>query len=217
MQAFSVWTSLISSVSLTIVAFPYLGTLSVDEVFVIFENTFKVLEEGIKVRSIIQIVNVFSANNSGELNLFEFSTMMHFIEAHSVGNDDSGILSYAIKEYERSIQLTHDRLVEKLSPVMSILNIKDIESKESFDNKNTLDPEFNSVYGSSQMRCLALVSHNGMKESMMKFVIANKNCLKKFRLTGTNSTMTMLKDVFKGDDSIVFGPSCKSGPLGGDA
>ena len=52
---------------------------------------------------------------------------------------------------------------------------------------------------------------------MKLFVLANKNLLKKFRLTGTNSTMTMLKDVFGDDPDIMFGPVCKSGPLGGDA
>lgn len=52
---------------------------------------------------------------------------------------------------------------------------------------------------------------------MKSFVLSNKNILKKFRLTGTNSAMTMLKEVFKGDDSVIFGPSCSSGPLGGDA
>jgi len=46
---------------------------------------------------------------------------------------------------------------------------------------------------------------------MKLFVLANKNALKKFCLTGTNSTMTMLKEVC-GDD-----PVCKSGPLSGDA
>ncbi|KAL7524272.1 hypothetical protein ACHAXR_000502 [Thalassiosira sp. AJA248-18] len=80
-----------------------------------------------------------------------------------------------------------------------------------------MDYKFNSVYGPNQMRCLALVSHNGMKPTMMKFVRANKNVLKKFRLTGTNSTMTMLKNEFKGDGTVVFGPQCKSGPLGGDS
>merc|ERR1711862_872609 len=28
---------------------------------------------------------------------------------------------------------------------------------------------------------------------------------------------TMLKEAFKGDRSVIFGPSCHSGPLGGDA
>merc|ERR1719384_1872542 len=80
-----------------------------------------------------------------------------------------------------------------------------------------MDPEFESAFMPEDMRCLALVSHNNMKASMKQFVIANKNCLKKFRLTGTNTTMTMLKSVFGDDPEVVYGPSCTSGPLGGDA
>ena len=67
------------------------------------------------------------------------------------------------------------------------------------------------------MRCLALVSHNNMKASIKQFVIANQNCLKKFRLTGTNTTMTMLKSLFGDDPDVVYGRACTSGPLGGDA
>ena len=81
------------------------------------------------------------------------------------------------------------------------------------------DPDFVSAFFPSAMRCLALVSHNGMKKTMREFVTCNRNLLKKFRLTGTNSTMTMLKEVFKDEPpgTVMFGPSCASGPLGGDA
>ena len=79
------------------------------------------------------------------------------------------------------------------------------------------DPDFQAAFSPHEMRCLALVSHNGMKATMKQFVVANKNVLKKFRLTGTNSTMTMLKEVFGEDPQISFGPVFKSGPLGGDA
>ena len=36
---------------------------------------------------------------------------------------------------------------------------------------------------------------------------------------GTNSTMTMLKEIFKDEpaDMVTFCPACASGPLGGDA
>jgi methylglyoxal synthase len=78
------------------------------------------------------------------------------------------------------------------------------------------DDDFDPTFAPSEMRCLALVSHNEMKATMKKFIIANKNILKKFCLTGTNSTMTMLKDVFKGECNVFFGPSCQSGPLRGD-
>ncbi len=80
-----------------------------------------------------------------------------------------------------------------------------------------MDPPFKSMFDPTDMRLLALVSHNNMKHAMKQFVIANKNVLKKFRLTGTNTTMSMLREVFGDDPEVVYGPSCKSGPLGGDA
>ena len=80
-----------------------------------------------------------------------------------------------------------------------------------------MDPEFDSMLGPNDMRMMALVSHNNMKHSMKQFVLANKNVLKKFRLTGTNTTMSMLKEVFGPDPDVIYGPACKSGPLGGDA
>mmetsp|Transcript_19268 Transcript_19268/g.27103 ORF Transcript_19268/g.27103 Transcript_19268/m.27103 type:complete len:362 (-) Transcript_19268:230-1315(-) len=80
-----------------------------------------------------------------------------------------------------------------------------------------MDPEFTSAFAPGDMRCLALVSHNNMKAAMKQFVLANKNVLKKFRLTGTNTTMSMLKEVFGDDPAVIYGPACKSGPLGGDA
>jgi len=79
------------------------------------------------------------------------------------------------------------------------------------------DPLFESRFTPDDMRCLALVAHNHMKPAMKTFVQANKNVLCKFKLTGTNTTMTMLREVFGDDDSVKFGPTCTSGPLGGDA
>lgn len=79
------------------------------------------------------------------------------------------------------------------------------------------DPNFHSMFRPKDMRLLALVSHNNMKQSMKQFVLANMNVLKKFRLTGTNTTMSMLREVFGKDPDVSYGPSCKSGPLGGDA
>ena len=78
-------------------------------------------------------------------------------------------------------------------------------------------PDFIAAFEPDDMRCLALVSHNEMKATMKDFVIKYKNVLSKFRLTGTASTMKMLGQVFEGDDSVIFGPACSSGPLGGDA
>lgn len=89
--------------------------------------------------------------------------------------------------------------------------------KEDRSDDLNLDPKFESRYSPFEMRCLALVAHNHMKPAMKNFVLANKNLLKKFRLTGTNTTMTMLREVFGDDPSVEYGPTCTSGPLGGDA
>ena len=88
-----------------------------------------------------------------------------------------------------------------------------------YDHENNLDDvEFDSIFAPEEMRCLALVAHNHMKPAMREFVEKNKNVLKKFRLTGTNTTMIMLREVFGDDDPDVrYGPTCQSGPLGGDA
>jgi len=140
---------------------------------------------------------------------------------------DSTILlkSVAEKMYDyRDLLCIQDSVLEpdiNLNASMAI-NFDDL----LMNNRNTavakkphVDEDFEAAFAPSDMRCLALVSHNGMKKTMHQFVISNKNILKKFRLTGTNSTMTMLKEVFKDEPegTVVFGPSCASGPLGGDA
>eukprot|EP00531_Pseudo-nitzschia_arenysensis_P018914 CAMPEP_0116133364 /NCGR_PEP_ID=MMETSP0329-20121206/10064_1 /TAXON_ID=697910 /ORGANISM="Pseudo-nitzschia arenysensis, Strain B593" /LENGTH=341 /DNA_ID=CAMNT_0003627985 /DNA_START=77 /DNA_END=1102 /DNA_ORIENTATION=- len=94
---------------------------------------------------------------------------------------------------------------------MSILTEPDIFDDDDYDD------DFEAAFGPNDMRCLALVSHNEMKATMKDFVIQHKHILKKFRLTGTNSTMKMLAEVFADEEDVVFGPSCSSGPLGGDA
>lgn len=78
------------------------------------------------------------------------------------------------------------------------------------------DLDFEAAFSPNEMRCLALVSHNEMKETMKDFVIQHKRILKKFRLTGTDSTMKMLEEVFADESNILFGPSCGSGSVGGD-
>jgi len=79
------------------------------------------------------------------------------------------------------------------------------------------DPVFESQYKADNMRYLALVAHNHMKPAMKDFVLANKNLLSKFNLTGTNTTIEMLREVFGDDSSVKYGKICTSGPLGGDA
>ena len=74
-----------------------------------------------------------------------------------------------------------------------------------------------STLGPSDMRSLALIAHNHMKPAMRMFVEEHAETLKRFRVTGTASTMAMLRTVFGEDDEVVYGAVCSSGPLGGDA
>ena len=96
------------------------------------------------------------------------------------------------------------------------LSLNEDNTETIYDDHKT-DPVFESRFEPDQMRCLALAADNHMKPAMKIFVLANKNVLCKFKLTGTNTTMTMLREVFGDDDSVKFGPTCTSGPLGGDA
>jgi len=82
--------------------------------------------------------------------------------------------------------------------------------------KDVSEP-FKSAFKPEEMRCLALVAHNHMKPPMMEFIETHAEILKKFRITGTNTTMKMCKQVFGDDPNVKYGPTCTSGPLGGDA
>lgn len=106
-----------------------------------------------------------------------------------------------------------------LNVIVDLSDSSDSDSDSDSDESEVedIDADFDSVFAPEEMRCLALIAHNHMKPSIRAFVEANQNLLKKFRLTGTNTTMKMLKEVFGDDPSVVYGPTCQSGPLGGDA
>ena len=56
------------------------------------------------------------------------------------------------------------------------------------------------------MRCLALVAYGHMEKPMEDFVKANQDVLRKFRLMGTGSTITMLKAVLGDTNTKVRAP-----------
>ena len=92
------------------------------------------------------------------------------------------------------------------------------QGRNAENTQRGFDDDFESVYRQDQMRCLALVAHGQMKETLRQFVVSYKHTLKKFRLTGNNSVMTMLEDIYREDDGVIFGPWCgDDGLVGGDA
>lgn len=105
-------------------------------------------------------------------------------------------------------------------------NFNEDDDEESYDDisvaisefQEELNTPFESKFNSEDMRCLALVAHNHMKPAMKAFIETHSEILKKFRLVGTNTTITMCKAVFGEDNpDVEYGPQCTSGPLGGDA
>ncbi|KAL7535275.1 hypothetical protein ACHAXR_009843 [Thalassiosira sp. AJA248-18] len=77
---------------------------------------------------------------------------------------------------------------------------------------------FKSKFSPPDMRQLALVAHNHMKPAMKDFIETYSEILKKFRITGTQTTMRMCKTMWGEDNpDIEYGLTCTSGPLGGDA
>lgn len=125
---------------------------------------------------------------------------------------------------EESVVSSIDRKLRSSSigkSLASLFGLTELETLIDGDDTSitntTSDPVFNSKFRPEDMRCLALVAHNHMKPAIKEFVLANKNLLRKFKLTGTNTTMTMLREVFGDDPSVKYGPTCTSGPLGGDA
>mmetsp|Transcript_2464 Transcript_2464/g.6580 ORF Transcript_2464/g.6580 Transcript_2464/m.6580 type:complete len:455 (-) Transcript_2464:175-1539(-) len=167
------------------------------------------------------------------------STNTRFTRRSSMGTVFSmtALVNKVVGKAQRDTYQILNGCANKLYPFKDILCVQDnlsasidynksyqvdfdtIFDEDELSRDETHDPDFESKFAPSAMRCLALVSHNEMKKTMRQFVLANRNLLKKFRLTGTNSTMTMLKEVFKDEPpgTVAFGPACASGPLGGDA
>lgn len=57
------------------------------------------------------------------------------------------------------------------------------------DTNEYFSAPFNSQFKPGEMRQLALVAHNHMKPAMKEFIETYSEVLKKFRITGTNTTM----------------------------
>eukprot|EP00554_Chaetoceros_debilis_P015940 CAMPEP_0194123510 /NCGR_PEP_ID=MMETSP0150-20130528/54815_1 /TAXON_ID=122233 /ORGANISM="Chaetoceros debilis, Strain MM31A-1" /LENGTH=513 /DNA_ID=CAMNT_0038816775 /DNA_START=74 /DNA_END=1612 /DNA_ORIENTATION=- len=162
-------------------------------------------------------------NSIDKIDLSEFLFIMQSLEAQMEAtskeqkNDELDSATSSMTDKQKSTLL--DNISDHLYPLRKLLRIqlddKDAEIRSS--EISHYDDDFDSAFSPDEMLLLALVSHNEMKSTMRHFVILNRNVLKKFRLIGTNSTMTMLREVFGDDPDVVFGPPCASGPLGGDA
>lgn len=161
------------------------------------------------------ILDEFDKDGNCAIDISEFMIMASFLDDEEE-EDFASKLHNVVKMSKKTERNLLREVSARIYPFRDSLCIQgEVEEPNIVSTDHDID--FQSAFAPSQMRCLALVSHNEMKKTMKDFVLSNRNILKKFRLTGTNSTMTMLKEVFKDETGIVFGPSCQSGPLGGDA
>lgn len=121
-----------------------------------------------------------------------------------------------------SLAAINNICVTKRMPANSIrssqnVGHKDLTMKEIMGGQQDINSPFESKFKPSEMLCLALVAHNEMKQAMKNFIESHSEILKKFRLTGTRSTMTVVKNFLGDDPSMHYGPTLASGPLGGDS
>lgn len=145
----------------------------------------------------------------------QLKNMDELSEIEALTDDDSTVASMDLKLRRSSVGKSIASLFG-LNELEALID-EDEVSDNLTNTTDNADPVFQSKFKPEEMRCLALVAHNHMKPAIKSFVLANKNVLCKFKLTGTNTTMTMLREVFGNDPSVKYGPTCTSGPLGGDA
>lgn len=193
------------------------GFINPDE---IIEALSEVLGYEVTHKHINMLLEEFDKDKNGKFDISEFAMMISYLQDHEdcLEDDFNYQLSLAVATSKQSTDEILAEISTKIRPLRNILCIQEkCNHITSIEDSLDTDADFTPAFAPSEMRCLALVSHNGMKKTMRDFVTAHKNILKKFRLTGTNSTMTMLREVFEGDKKVIYGPTCKSGPLGGDA
>jgi len=145
----------------------------------------------------------------------QLQNMDELSEIEDLTDDESTVTSMDLKLRRSSVGKNMAALFG-LNELEALIDEDEI-SNNIINKSDNADPVFQSKFKPDEMRCLALVAHNHMKPAIKSFVLANKNLLCKFKLTGTNTTMTMLREVFGNDPSVKYGPTCTSGPLGGDA
>lgn len=140
--------------------------------------------------------------------------------------DDSTTKSSLLASIPSTRSVGSDEFFESKSPkirkIGCILDEVDFEEEEEEiigDEFVWEHRDFRAAFGPNDMRCLALVSHPGTESesesesSLKQFIEVHKHVLKKFRLTGTAGTMSVLRRVFAGDPEVVFGSTiaCSEG------
>lgn len=140
-----------------------------------------------------------------------------------IGRRESIGIAYSVSNLDAKMSAMSvspgSNLVSAFNATAALLGVPEgTEMEEKLGElENELNEPFEAAFEPTEMRQLALVAHNHMKPAMKAFIESHSEILKKFRITGTNTTITMCKSVFGDDPNVVYGATCSSGPLGGDA
>mmetsp|Transcript_34711 Transcript_34711/g.64130 ORF Transcript_34711/g.64130 Transcript_34711/m.64130 type:complete len:333 (-) Transcript_34711:115-1113(-) len=122
------------------------------------------------------------------------------------------------KSFRVQLEEGSQRRPSTLSLVQKSVEETDQFVRDATAIANDVTAPFDSKFKPREMRQLALVAHNHMKPAMKEFIQTFSEILKKFRITGTQTTMRMCKTLWGEDNpDIEYGLTCTSGPLGGDA
>jgi len=133
---------------------------------------------------------------------------------HSVESIELNVHQFEKRRNQRRASHTNPHSAAALLGLPEYSNLEE----SLWELNNVMQKSFKSAFEPREMRQLALVAHNHMKPAMKVFIETHAEILKKFRITGTNTTMSMCKAIFgEHDPDVEYGVSCCSGPLGGDA
>ena len=89
-----------------------------------------------------------------------------------------------IPSFSNQVQLQQARRASACKPASALDLTKEIDQETDY-----FANPFKAKFKPHEMRQLALVAHNHMKPAMKEFIETYSEVLKKFRITGTNTTM----------------------------
>ena len=93
-------------------------------------------------------------------------------------------------------------------------------SLQDIDSNNVFGEDVDEADEIRDIKKVALIAHNNMKPALKNFVTKHKAILVNYTLTGTQTTLNMVKSVmaeYHKSGRLKLGEPCSSGPFGGDA
>lgn len=146
----------------------------------------------------------FGVISDDKIGMIMFMAMAESLERpDEVIPDSSGAVCYLESRTLR--QTIANKVPTLLRDLLCIDSNNGVKENQNPSFDIAYDEDFESAYDPYQMRSLALIASEGMRETLRTFIKANKNLLKKFHLTGDQSTLAMLENIYHGYN-IQFGP-----------